>query len=152
MSAVSICRQATAANPTLESWVDNVVFTNELGRTIEPSILNRHLTRILKAVGLPDCHVHDLCHNCASFLHAAGADLKTISELLGHSTSRSWRIFTRTCSHRSSEMRSARLLECSRPGRFMLSIGAVRGSDVQTKSYSPVVGSLTENLMLTVTS
>ena len=69
-----------------KAWVDNgLVFNNNRGGTIDPSVLNRHLARILTAAGLPHCHVHDLRHNCASYLHAAGADIKTISEILGHS-------------------------------------------------------------------
>ena len=68
------------------TWVDNgLVFTNEPGGTIQPSILNRHLSRICTAAGLPDLHVHDLRHNCASFLHAQRVDIKTVSEILGHS-------------------------------------------------------------------
>lgn len=36
--------------------------------------------------GLPDVNFHDLRHSCASILIASGADLFTVSKILGHST------------------------------------------------------------------
>lgn len=38
--------------------------------------------------GMPGLHFHDLRHSCASILLASGADLFTISRILGHSTTR----------------------------------------------------------------
>lgn len=39
-----------------------------------------------EAAGLPDANFHDLRHSCASILIATGADLFTVSKILGHST------------------------------------------------------------------
>jgi integrase len=38
------------------------------------------------AAGLPDVNFHDLRHSCASILIATGADLFTVSKILGHSS------------------------------------------------------------------
>ena len=68
-----------------DKWIDNrLVFTTGHGGPINPGVPNRHLDRILKAAELPHCRVHDLRHNCASFLLAQGVDLKVISDILGH--------------------------------------------------------------------
>jgi len=78
-------RQQLEQRMACKTWVDSgLVFTNERGGTIEPSILNRQLSRICKAAELPALHVHDLRHNCASLLHAQGVDIKTVSEILAH--------------------------------------------------------------------
>jgi integrase len=48
-------------------------------------------TQFIRAVavaGIPDFHIHDLRHTFASELIMKGADLKTVSELLGHGSTR----------------------------------------------------------------
>ncbi|HWN99506.1 MAG TPA: site-specific integrase [Blastocatellia bacterium] len=68
-----------------DRWIDmGLVFTVGLGGPINPGVPNRHLDRILTAAGLPHQRVHDLRHNCASFLLAQGVELKVISDILGH--------------------------------------------------------------------
>lgn len=41
---------------------------------------------VRKKVGLEDVHLHDLRHTAASHLLMAGADLRTLAEILGHKT------------------------------------------------------------------
>lgn len=41
---------------------------------------------VRKKVGLDDVHLHDLRHTAASHLLMAGADLRTLAEILGHKT------------------------------------------------------------------
>ncbi|MFE7301285.1 tyrosine-type recombinase/integrase [Streptomyces sp. NPDC057579] len=40
----------------------------------------------MRGVGLPPIRLHDLRHGAATLAHAAGADLKDIQEMLGHSS------------------------------------------------------------------
>ncbi|MEY4719257.1 MAG: hypothetical protein RL563_1875 [Pseudomonadota bacterium] len=42
--------------------------------------------RMRKQANLPDCRIHDLRHQFASFLVNAGQSLYTVQQLLGHST------------------------------------------------------------------
>lgn len=42
--------------------------------------------RAREAAGMPDANFHDLRHSCASILIATGADLFTVSKILGHSS------------------------------------------------------------------
>lgn len=68
---------------------DNLVFPSEVGTPIKPWNLNRRLFKpILVKAGLPDMRVYDLRHSFASYLHDKGASIKSISEFLGHTSTR----------------------------------------------------------------
>jgi integrase len=43
---------------------------------------------LLRRAGLPDIRFHDLRHTFASLTLAKGANVKTVSKMLGHSTTR----------------------------------------------------------------
>jgi len=47
----------------------------------------KRFSQLVRRADLPPIRLHDLRHCAATFLKAAGADLKDIQELLGHSTS-----------------------------------------------------------------
>lgn len=71
-----------------EGWgtKHGLVFTTPRGEPLHEADLAKHLKRDLLAAGLPVVTLHALRHSCASWLLATGADIKTISRMLGHST------------------------------------------------------------------
>jgi integrase len=69
-------------------WLDptSAVLADQAGRPIQPQRLSVAFRRAVQASGLPPVRLHDLRHGAASLALAAGADLKTVQDLLGHST------------------------------------------------------------------
>jgi len=65
--------------------LDDLVFTNEKGKPIDPSTLTHNFGRIVKRAGL-SARFHDLRHSYASLMLAPGVHPKIVSEALGHST------------------------------------------------------------------
>ena len=55
-------------------------------RPIEPRTMQYRFTKVLKNVDLPSVHFHSLRHLFATRAVALGFDIKTLSELLGHSS------------------------------------------------------------------
>lgn len=74
-----------AAGP-LWSNPDNLVFTDELGRHLAISTFYKTFKRIVSSIGRPDARPHDLRHTAAIVAIAAGADIKSVQDLLGHAT------------------------------------------------------------------
>ena len=62
------------------------VFTTPDGTPLHPDFLTRRFGRLVTDSGLPPVRLHDLRHGAATLAHAAGADLKTVQELLGHAS------------------------------------------------------------------
>lgn len=76
--------QQLAAGP---AWENNgLVFTDPLGRPLNPSDATDHFNQLLAAADLPPIRLHGLRHGAATLALAAGADMKIIQTLLGHST------------------------------------------------------------------
>lgn len=65
---------------------DNLVFTNEIGMCLAIPTFYKHFKRVAAAIGRPDARPHDLRHTAATVALAAGADLKSVQDLLGHAT------------------------------------------------------------------
>ena len=61
------------------------VFATKKGERITPRNIDRTFRSILKRCGIACTGVHSLRHTFASRLFAKGIDVKTVSELLGHS-------------------------------------------------------------------
>ncbi|WP_173745419.1 tyrosine-type recombinase/integrase [Actinoplanes sp. TFC3] len=70
-----------------QSWTDSgYVFTRKDGEPINPSYATTRFRILIDRAGLPPVRLHDLRHGAASLAHEAGADLKTLQDLLGHSS------------------------------------------------------------------
>jgi site-specific recombinase XerD len=69
-------------------WHDmGLVFCNSIGKPWEPRAVNALFDRCVERAGLPaSIRLHDCRHTCATQLLAAGADLLSVSRLLGHGT------------------------------------------------------------------
>lgn len=81
------CFEALTQLKEITGQFEYVLSTRE-GKPVIPRYLDRLFRKIAIAAGLPDEKVyglHALRHTFASRLFAAGEDVKTVSELLGHS-------------------------------------------------------------------
>lgn len=65
---------------------DNLVFTDELGHHFAIPTFYERFKRIAASIGRPDARPHDLRHTAATVAIAAGADIKSVQDLLGHAT------------------------------------------------------------------
>jgi integrase len=69
------------------AWVETGrVFTKENGETLHPANVTRRFIELYEEIDLPPVRLHDLRHGAATLAHTAGADLKDIQEMLGHSS------------------------------------------------------------------
>ena len=60
------------------------VFSQPDGSPLIPAHVSARFRGLIAGAGLPPIRLHDLRHGAATFAHAAGADMKTISKMLGH--------------------------------------------------------------------
>lgn len=73
---------------TTLGWQEHgLVFPSEKGTPLEAqNVINRSFKPALERAGIPDLRFHDLRHSCASLLIALGVDPKTVSAILGHTS------------------------------------------------------------------
>ncbi len=78
-------RRKVAARLASDGWTDmDLVFTTAIGEPVNPDYFSKHFKELAARAGLGDWHLHELRHSAASLLLAAGIQLKTVSDQLGH--------------------------------------------------------------------
>jgi len=64
----------------------SLIFTSKLGTPIDFGTLHKHYKNIVKTMGIPDSHIHQLRHTYAVLSIQNGDDIKTIQNNLGHAS------------------------------------------------------------------
>jgi integrase/recombinase XerC len=85
LEAIANYRQALQAETGIGSGADGALFLNRQGQRLTPRSVARVLKRLVKACGiLTPVSPHTLRHTFATHMLDAGADLRSVQELLGH--------------------------------------------------------------------
>lgn len=71
---------------TAEERKTALVFTTPDGKSISQTSIRYHFKKIVTAIGVPSCRVHDLRHTFAVLSLQNGDDIKTVQGNLGHAT------------------------------------------------------------------
>ena len=107
---------------TGRTWRESgYVFTRPDGKPLHPNAMTKRLRFLSDACGLPPVKLHDLRHGAAALAHAAGADLKTVQDQLGHAsivlTADTYTSVLPTVQHKAAEATARLILTTARSTR-----------------------------------
>ncbi|QUQ68318.1 tyrosine-type recombinase/integrase [Kutzneria sp. CA-103260] len=80
-------RQTQERHAAGPEWTETgLVFTRVDGRALQPRTVSDRFRELAVEADLPPIRLHDLRHGAATLALAAGADLKVVQDMLGHSS------------------------------------------------------------------
>lgn len=79
-------KEQTQQRLAMDTWgSENFIFTNSVGKPIEPRKSSRMWAALLESAGLPHLNLHGARHSLATMMMELGVEVKVVSHYLGHS-------------------------------------------------------------------
>ncbi len=105
LSAVRRYLELRQRDARAASFDPNALFVNKHGQRLSTRSVRRKLDKYLTQVGLdPDISPHTLRHTFATHMLNAGADLRSVQELLGHQSISTTQVYTHLTTNRLKEV------------------------------------------------